>query len=62
MIPASSTYFFLFCYLNCRELKGWKDKFEMDNLNQLDLVQFFHTISPYFLTIEPKDDPSELGK
>lgn len=45
-----------------KELKGWKDKFEMDTLVYQDLITFFQTISPYFINIEQKDDPSELGK
>lgn len=44
-----------------KELKGWKDKFEMNNLNQIDIIQFFQTISPHLLTVEPKSDPNELG-
>lgn len=45
-----------------KELKGWKDKFDSNTLTQMDLVQFFQNVSPHFLTVEPKDDPNEIGK
>lgn len=45
-----------------KELKGWKDKFDSNALTQMDLVQFFQTASPHFVSVEPRDDPMELGK
>jgi hypothetical protein len=42
--------------------KKWKTKIENKTFEPADLFNYFKLSSPYFLTIAPKDNASEIGE
>lgn len=45
-----------------KPLKEWRAKFEGNNLNAPELMQYFHVASPFFFNIEQVAEYAELGR
>lgn len=45
-----------------KPLKEWRRKFEAGNLVSSNLMQYFQTASPFFITIDQTAEHTDLGK